>query len=98
MPFKKGQSGNIKGRTKGSPNRTTKQLRENINSFLNNNFQRLENEFELLPPRDRIKFYCDLLQYGLPKLQSVELESDFEYLTDMQIDKIINELKSNLVE
>ena len=98
MPFKKGQSGNIKGRTKGSPNRTTKQLRENINSFLNNNFQRLENDFELLPPRDRIKFYCDLLQYGLPKLQSVELESDFEYLTDMQIDKIINELKSNLIE
>jgi predicted component of type VI protein secretion system len=98
MPFKKGQSGNIKGRTKGSPNRTTKQLRENINSFLNNNFQRLENDFELLPPRDRIKFYCDLLQYGLPKLQSVELESDFEHLTDMQIDKIINELKSNLIE
>lgn len=98
MPFKKGQSGNIKGRTKGSPNRTTKQLRENINSFLNNNFQRLENDFELLPPRDRIKFYCDLLQYGLPKLQSVEVESDFEYLTDMQIDKIINELKSNLIE
>jgi hypothetical protein len=98
MPFKKGQSGNIKGRTKGSPNRTTKQLRESIASFLDNNFQRLENDFELLPPRDRIKFYCDLLQYGLPKLQSVQLESDFEYLTDMQIDKIINELKSNLIE
>jgi hypothetical protein len=98
MPFKKGQSGNIKGRTKGSPNRATKQLRESITSFLDNNFQRLENDFELLPPRDRIKFYCDLLQYGLPKLQSVQLESDFEYLTDMQIDKIINELKSNLIE
>jgi hypothetical protein len=98
MPFKKGQSGNIKGRTKGSSNRTTKQLRESIASFLDNNFQRLENDFELLPPRDRIKFYCDLLQYGLPKLQSVELESDFEHLTDMQIDKIINELKSNLIE
>jgi hypothetical protein len=98
MPFKKGQSGNIKGRTKGSPNRVTKQLRESIASFLDNNFQRLENDFELLPPRDRIKFYCDLLQYGLPKLQSVQLESDFEYLTDMQIDKIINELKSNLIE
>jgi hypothetical protein len=97
MPFKKGQSGNIKGRTKGTPNRTTKQLRESITSFLDNNFQRLENDFELLTPRDRIKFYCDLLQYGLPKLQTVQLETDFDHLTDTELDKIINELKSNII-
>jgi hypothetical protein len=97
MPFKKGQSGNIKGRTKGTPNRTTKQLRESITSFLDNNFQRLENDFELLTPRDRIKFYCDLLQYGLPKLQTVQLETDFDHFTDTELDKIINELKSNII-
>ena len=97
MPFKKGQSGNIKGRTKGTPNRTTKQLRESITSFLDNNFQRLENDFELLTPRDRIKFYCDLLQYGLPNLQTVQLETDFDHLTDTELDKIINELKSNII-
>ena len=98
MPFKKGQSGNIKGRTKGTPNRTTKQLRESITSFLDNNFQRLENDLELLTPRDRIKFYCDLLQFGLPKLQTVQIETDFEHLSDFDLDKIINELKSNLNE
>jgi hypothetical protein len=97
MPFKKGQSGNIKGRTKGTPNRVTKQLRESISSFLDNNFQRLEKDFDLLTPRDRIKFYCDLLQYGLPKLQTVQLETDFDHLTDTELDKIINELKSNII-
>ena len=97
MPFKKGQSGNIKGRTKGTPNRTTKQLRECITDFLDNNFQRLEKDFDLLTPRDRIKFYCDLLQYGLPKLQTVQLETDFDRLTDTELDNIINELKSNII-
>jgi len=98
MPFKKGQSGNLKGRTKGTQNKVTKHLRESITSFLENNFERLENDFELLTPKDRIKFYCDLLQYGLPKLQTVQLETDFENLTDMELDRIINELKNSVGE
>ena len=98
MPFKKGQSGNIKGRTKGTQNKVTKHLRESITSFLENNFERLENDFELLTPKDRIKFYCDLLQYSLPKLQTVQLETDFEHLTDIELDRIINELKNSISE
>jgi hypothetical protein len=98
MPFKKGQSGNLNGRTKGSTNRVTKQLRESITSFLENNFERLESDFNSLPPRDRIKFYCDLLQYGLPKLQTVQLENDFEKLSDSELDRIISDLKGNLDE
>jgi hypothetical protein len=98
MPFRKGQSGNIKGRTKGTLNKVTKHLRESITSFLENNFERIESDFELLPPKDRVKFYCDLLQYGLPKLQTVQLETDFEHLTDLELDKIINELKNNIIE
>ena len=98
MPFKKGQSGNLKGRTRGSQNLVTKQIRECITLFLENNFERLENDFELLPPKERMKFYCDLLQYGLPKLQTVQLETDFEHLTDLELDKIINELKNSVRE
>jgi hypothetical protein len=98
MPFKKGQSGNEKGRTKGTQNRVTKHLRESITSFLEDNFDRLQDDFEILTPRDRIKFYCDLLQYGLPKLQTVQLESSFEKLSDSELDKIITELKGNLDE
>ena len=98
MPFRKGQSGNIKGRTKGTPNKVTKHLRESITSFLENNFERIEIDFELLSPKDRVKFYCDLLQYGLPKLQTVQLETDFEHLTDIELDRIINELKNSISE
>ena len=98
MPFKKGQSGNLKGRTKGTQNKVSKHLRESITSFLEYNFERLENDFDLLPPKERMKFYCDLLQYGLPKLQTVQLETDFEHLTDLELDKMINELKNSVSE
>jgi hypothetical protein len=98
LPFKKGQSGNLKGRSKRTQNKVTKHLREGIISFLESNFERLENDFELLPPRDRVKFYCDLLQYGLPKLQTVQLETYFEHLTDIELDRIINELKNSVSE
>lgn len=98
MPFKKGQSGNINGRSKGSKNRVTQSLRESIVSFLENNFDNVQTDFEILTPRDRVKFYLDLLQYGLPKLQTVQMETDFDNLTDTELNRIIEELKTGLNE
>jgi hypothetical protein len=95
MPFEKGISGNREGRPKGAMNKTSLQLREAITDFLENNFERVVKDFEELKPRDRVKFYCDLLQYSLPRLQAVQLETDFERLPDDQLDKIISELKNN---
>ena len=98
MPFKKGQSGNINGRSKGSKNKVTQSLRESIVSFLENNFDNVQTDFEILTPRDRVKFYLDLLQYGLPKLQTVQMETDFDNLTDTELNRIIEELKTGLNE
>ena len=92
MPFVKGFSGNPDGRPKGAGNKTGTQLRETITGFLENNFERVVSDFEELTPKDRVKFYCDLLQYGLPRLQAVQLETDFERLPDDQLDYIINQL------
>lgn len=92
MPFEKGNSGNPDGRPKGTNNKLTKQLRETINDFLETNFETVINDFEKLTPKERLKFYCELLQYGLPKLQAVQMETDFENLSDEQLNFIINEL------
>ncbi len=71
MPFEKGISGNIAGRPKGSKNKAGEGLREVISDFLEQRFEDVVRDFEQLEPRDRIKVYTDLLQYGLPKLQAV---------------------------
>jgi hypothetical protein len=65
-----------------------------ITDFLENNFEQVKRDFKRLPPKDRAKLYCDLLQYGLPRLQALQLETEFDRLTDQQLDRIINELKN----
>ena len=63
--------------------------------IISNEFEKIQKNFELLNAKERTKLYCDLLQYGLPKLQTVQLETDFDRLPDDQLDKIINELKQS---
>jgi hypothetical protein len=95
MPFKKGNSGNPEGRPKGAGNKTSSQLRDLIIDFLENNFKKVVNDFDELKPKDRVKLYCDLLQYGLPRLQGVQLETEFDRLTNQQLDDLFNRLTSN---
>ena len=89
--FQKGEG----GRPKGAVNKTSSQLRETITDFLDNNFEKIVTDFEGLKPKERVKVYCDLLQYGLPRLQAIQLETDFERLTDEQLDDIIESLKQS---
>ncbi len=95
MAFEKGISGNPDGRPRGAVNRTSSQLREMIAGFLETNFDRVQADFLELKPRDRVKLYCDLLQYGLPRLQAVQLETDIERLPDDQIDELYQRIIEN---
>lgn len=95
MPFKKGSSGNVAGKPKGAKNKTGLQLRESINDFLAENFNKIVEDFGQLPPKDRTKLYCDLLQYGLPKLQAISTDISIEKLPDEQLDEIIEKLKKS---
>ena len=89
MAFKKGESGNPSGRPKGSINKITYELRGLIADFLNKNFDKITLDFDSLQPKERLKYYCELLQFGLPKLQTTILESQFESIPDEQLDDII---------
>jgi hypothetical protein len=95
MAFEKGISGNPNGRPKGSQNRATGQLRTFITDFLEQRFEQVVNDFEQLEPKDRIKIYTDLLQYGLPKLQSVSTGIDLENMSDEQLDQLLQHLKNS---
>ena len=78
MAFKKGQSGNPKGRPRGAKNKATNELREWVERFINDNLDTIANDIKKLDPNERVKFFLALLNYTLPKQQSVKAEINDE--------------------
>ncbi len=85
------------GRVAGTPNKLTTEMRSKINDFLANSWADIKDNFNELDAKDKLAFYEKLLQYGLPKLQAVELTGDynFESLSDYDLDRLISKLKDN---
>jgi hypothetical protein len=55
------------GRKKGTPNRHTSEIKEAIKNIIDNKLNDVINDFDLLQPQQRIKFFIDLLPYVIPK-------------------------------
>ncbi len=85
MPrFSKGQSGNPAGRPAGRPNKLTGDLRGKIADFLAENWEQIKKDFAKLEPKERVQLYDKLLQYCVPRLQTVQsLPSDNEPTIDL---------------
>lgn len=93
MRYTKGQSGNPNGRPKGATNKATDRLRSWVTSFLEDNLDQIKKDFHLLEPKDRLILFERLLKYSLPTLQSTAITSEFDAMTDEELDRIITELK-----
>jgi len=92
MGLQKGQTNNPAGKPPGTKNKINAELRVMINDFLNSEFDTIKEDFNKLDPKDKLKFYTDLLNYGLPKLQATSLELDFEKMSESDLDLIIDRL------
>ncbi len=66
------------GRTKGALNKSTAEIRERFNLLLDNNFNKLQSDIDLLDPKDRIKTILELAKFVVPTLRSTELTTDNE--------------------
>ncbi len=64
------------GRSLGTPNKLTKELRERISDFLNDNWEQVEKDFKVLEPEKRVLIFEKLLSYTLPKMQSVQMSAE----------------------
>ena len=90
--FEKGKSGNAKGKPKGAVNKTTADLRQWITDFINDNKEQLQADWQSLDAKDRILMFEKLLKYALPTLQATSLATDFNAMTEEQLNQIINKL------
>jgi hypothetical protein len=82
------------GRKAGTPNQVTTDLRQWITSFIEDNKAQIEADWQSLAPKDRIQLFEKLLKYALPTLQAMQLNTDFDTLSESDLDRIIDELKT----
>jgi hypothetical protein len=64
------------GRTAGTPNKITADIRESLRNFVESNILTVQQNFDALEPKDKLKFLSDILQFILPKMQSVVIEPE----------------------
>jgi hypothetical protein len=87
------------GREKGTPNKVTSDLRTWLSDLWNGNREQFEKDLKALEPHQRVASFEKLLNYIIPKQQSVEatIESiDLRSLSDEQLNLIINRITNDL--
>lgn len=82
------------GRAKGTPNKTTTEIKEMINQFVSGNITDLQDNYDLLEPEKKLQFFRDLLKFVLPTQQTNDIninalsDTELERLTDNLIQKL----------
>ena len=74
MAFVKGQSGNPKGREKGSKNRATTELRDFFRDLLEQNREQIVEDLAAIDPLSRLRIIVEMSSFVLPRLATVQAD------------------------
>ena len=83
------------GRTAGTPNKLTGDLRLKINAIVDKQIDSIEKDLNSLEPMQRLQIVEKLISYCVPKLQAQSFDIDFQNFSEQQLDVIINQLNFN---
>ena len=84
------------GRSAGTPNRVTANLKAWVYELLDKNKDQIADDLKELEPHQRVAIFEKLLSYAVPKQQAVSAQIDLNRLSDEQLNTVINELTNNL--
>jgi hypothetical protein len=93
MAFKKGVSGNPNGRGKGTPNKTTAELKEIITRVVGNQLDMLEDDLKKIrkeSPARAAEIYMKMVDYVLPKQTKIDIEGQLTH----KVEKVVIEIKT----
>jgi hypothetical protein len=94
MPAKKGYTNNPNGRPKGKPNRTTKEVKQTLINFINENLDDLQSEYDKLEPMQKFQFLEKILKFVVPTQNYTEADVNENILTDKDRKEVLERLKN----
>jgi hypothetical protein len=83
MPFEPGNTLG-KGRPKGAINKTTSETKAFLARISNKLGQRVDEDLDLMDPKDRVKIWLELQEYLIPKLSRTELTGEDGGMIEIQ--------------
>ena len=93
------------GRKKGTPNKVTADIKQRIKQFIENEFDNVVVDFGKLEVRDKVALFERFLSYAVPKLQSLDTETqikmeyqELERLLHNAPDKWVDAVKTKIME
>lgn len=93
MAFKKGVSGNPHGRAKGTPNKTTAEIKEIITRIVGNQLEHIERDLDKIrknDPAEAMRLSSKFIDYVIPKQTRMELEGELTH----KVQKVVIEIKT----
>jgi hypothetical protein len=76
MPYKKGKSGNVKGKPKGVKSKKTIILEAFVQAIAEGGVEKFQIELNKLTGKDYVTSYLALLEYVKPKLARQEVKQE----------------------
>ena len=76
--MEKGKTNNPNGRPKGTPNRITQDVRAWLSAVSDSNRKQMERDLKTLEPKDRLQMLEKLMQYVIPKQQTVRADLEID--------------------
>lgn len=100
MAFEKGHN-LAKGRPKGSPNKSTKEIRDAFQCFVEDNTDKMQEWLERVAeknPAKALELLGGLSEYILPKLSRTEIEAKVEVTDEVDLSQYKTEDLKNAIE
>lgn len=89
--------GRLGGRQKGTPNKSTSDLKMWLSGLLDKNKTQFEQDLEMLLPEDRIKILSGLFNYIIPKQATLSIEEQIVKETE-SLSRLLAEAPEEAIE
>ena len=86
--FKPGHSGHPTGRPLGAKNKIHASLKEELETFIREEWPRLKKDFQKMKLEDQWRIIERMHSYFIPRPQEVNMDLDIRHLSDEQLDEL----------